>query len=165
LDALPVMIEDSAATLTQVSAWVHRLRARDEGLSLVLLDYLQLLLPERRAPSRQDEVEAISRGLKRLAKEEDVAVVALSQLSRAPETRNDKRPTLSDLRSSGALEQDADVALLLFREEMYRRTDENHGIAEAIVAKNRNGPTGVTKLHFAGEFAWFSDLAAGSYSQ
>ena len=159
-EAMPLLVHDAAQTLTQIAAWVERLQQRPEGLACVVVDYLQLLLPEgRRTQGRHEDVAAISRGLKRLARESNVALVALSQLSRAPEARTDKRPHLSDLRESGALEQDADVAILLFREEMHKPTDENSGVAEAIVAKHRNGPTGVTRLAFLKDLMKFENLA------
>lgn len=160
LEGFPVLIQDTAATLTQLAAWCQRLKARPEGLRVVMLDYLQLLVPEgQRERSRQEEVSVITRGLKRLAKDYDVAVLALAQLSRAPELRTDKRPHLSDLRESGEIEQTSDVVMLLHRPEMYKPSDENQGIAEVIVAKNRNGPTGVVKLAFLKEYMRFEDLA------
>jgi len=163
LDGLPLHFDDHSRTLVEVDAWCRRLRDETGDLAAVFVDYLQLLIPEeRRGTSRQEEVAGISRGLKRLAKELQVAVVALSQLSRAPEARTDKRPHLSDLRESGALEQDADVALLLFRPEMHKRTDENAGIAEVIAAKNRTGPVGTRRLCFDHDFAQFRNLMQGS---
>lgn len=153
-----LMIEDTARTLMEVASWCRL--ARPECL---IVDYIQLMVPEVVKGPRDDqgEVAAISRGLKRLAKELGIPVVALSQLSRAPETSKDKRPQLSHLRSSGALEQDADVVVLLFREEMHTQRDDNRGVAEAIVAKQRNGPTGVTRLAFVSELAQFRNLAPG----
>jgi replicative DNA helicase len=161
MDTLPLLIEDSVTTLTQATAWCQRLQQRPEGLACAVFDYIQLMsAPENRQDrSRNESVGSLSRGLKRLAQDLNIAVVACSQLSRAPEGRQDKRPHLSDLRESGALEQDADVAILLFREEMYKKTDDNAGIAEAIIAKQRNGPTGVTRLAFLSQFAQFCDLA------
>ncbi len=160
LDALPLYIQDAARTLTQIAAWTHRLQQRPGGLALVVVDYLQLLAHEGGAlDSRQREVSAISRGLKRLAQDQHLAVLALSQLSRAPDERTDKRPHLSDLRESGQIEQDADVVVFLFREEMHKPTDENRGIAEAIIAKQRNGPTGVARLAFQKDYVRFADLA------
>lgn len=156
---LPLMVQDSAGTLAQVVSCCHRLKQRPEGLALVVVDYLQLLAAD--GTSLQETLPALTRGLKRMAKELDVAVVALSQLSRQPETRNDKRPHLSDLRDSGCLEQDADTALLLFRGEMYGMEDQR-GIAEVIVAKQRNGPTGLVRLAFIKELTRFEDLAAGN---
>lgn len=159
---LPLIVDDASSTLIEIDAWCRRLREERGDLACVVIDYLQLLLPaaQSRHASRQEEVAAISRGLKRLAKELRVAVIALSQLSRAPENRSDKRPHLSDLRESGALEQDADVALLLFRPDMHKRTDDNEGLAEFIVAKNRTGPVGVVQACFIKEFAKFENLAS-----
>ena len=113
----------------------------------------------RARASTVDEIAAISGALKEVALDLDVVMVALSQLSRSPEGRADKRPNLSDLKGSGALEQDADVGILLFREEMHERTDANAGVAEAIVAKNRDGETGVAKLCFIKQLARFENLA------
>jgi replicative DNA helicase len=112
-----------------------------------------------RGRERHDQIAAAARGLKRTAVSLDLAVLACSQLNRAPEGRQDKRPHMSDLKESGALEEAADVGVLLFREEMHKATDENRGVAEAIVAKQRNGPTGVVRLFFRREFSQFCDLA------
>ena len=120
----------------------------------------------RRFESRQQEVSQISRELKALAKELNIPLVALSQLSRAPENRTDHRPQLADLRESGAIEQDADLVAFIYREEAYNRTDENKNIAELIVAKQRNGPTDTLYLAFLNQFAKFTDLereALGTY--
>jgi replicative DNA helicase len=111
-----------------------------------------------RVENRQQEIAAISRSMKGLAKELSVPVVALSQLSRAPETRTEKRPQLSDLRESGGLEQDADIVMFIFREEEYKASDENRGIAEIIIGKQRNGPTGTVRLAFIKEFTRFENL-------
>jgi replicative DNA helicase len=112
-----------------------------------------------RIENRQQEISSISRSLKGLAKELAVPVIALSQLSRAPEARTDKRPQLSDLRESGAIEQDADIVMFIYREEEYKQTDENRGIAELIIGKQRNGPTGTVKLAFIKEFTRFENIA------
>ncbi|MDP8929826.1 MAG: replicative DNA helicase, partial [Actinomycetota bacterium] len=128
-------------------------------LDLVIVDYLQLMQSHRRVENRQQEVSEFSRGLKMLAKELDVPVMALSQLSRQPETRSDKRPQLSDLRESGALEQDADVVSFIYRDEVYEESSDQKGIAELIIAKHRNGPTGVVKLAFLDNFTKFANLA------
>jgi len=158
---VPLFLLASGATLTQVAAWCRRLKD-EQGLRCAVVDYLQLLVPDATSGvSTRDAVSAISRGLKRLAIDLGIAVVSLSQLSRAPEARTDKRPHLSDLRDSGALEQDCDLALLLFRPEMHKRTDENDGLAECIVAKNRTGPVGATRLFFDKRLARFRDLAHG----
>ena len=139
----------------------------EHGLHLLVIDYIQLMQGRGRFESRQQELASISRSLKGLAKELNVPIVALSQLSRAPETRSDHRPQLSDLRESGALEQDADVVMFIFREEQYRDADgqpnqEAEGTAEIIVGKQRNGPTGVVKLAFIKEHTRFENLAHGA---
>jgi replicative DNA helicase len=158
LSASKIFIDDSA-TLTplEMRAKCRRLKA-EHGLGLVIVDYLQLVSGPGRAENRQQEIASVSRSLKSLAKELSVPVVALSQLSRAPEARSDRRPQLSDLRESGSLEQDADVVMLIYREEEYKPTEENKGIAEINVAKQRNGPTGVVKLAFIKEFTRFENL-------
>ena len=158
LSASRIFIDDSA-TLTplEMRAKCRRLKA-ESGLGLVVVDYLQLVSGSGRVENRQQEISSISRSLKGLAKELSVPVVALSQLSRAPEARTDKRPQLSDLRESGALEQDADVVMFIYREEEHKPTDENRGIAEIIIGKQRNGPTGSRKLAFIKEFTRFENL-------
>jgi len=158
LSASRIFIDDSA-TLTplEMRAKCRRLKA-EHGLGLVVVDYLQLVSGSGRVENRQQEISSISRSLKGLAKELHVPVVALSQLSRAPEGRTDKRPQLSDLRESGALEQDADVVMFIYREEEYKATDENRGIAEIIIGKQRNGPTGTRRLAFIKEFTRFENL-------
>jgi replicative DNA helicase len=138
-------------------AKARRLKA-EHGLHLLLIDYIQLMQARGRSENRTQELAAISRALKGLAKELNVPIVVLSQLSRAPESRADHRPQLSDLRESGALEQDADVVIMIFREEAYKPTDENQGIAELIVAKQRNGPIGTVKLAFIKEHTRFENL-------
>jgi replicative DNA helicase len=158
LSAAKIYIDDSA-TLTplEMRAKCRRLKA-EYGLGLILVDYLQLMSAPGRIENRQQEIAAISRSLKGLAKELYVPVVALSQLSRAPEARTEKRPQLSDLRESGGLEQDADVVMFIYREEEYKPSDENRGIAEIIIGKQRNGPTGSLKLAFIKEFTRFENL-------
>jgi len=155
---VPLLLVESASTLLEVSGWCRRLRT-EKQIKFVLIDYLQLLELGQRSENRQLEIAKISRGLKLLAKELDLVVIALSQLGRSLEGRKDKRPMLSDLRESGALEQDADLALLLFRPEMYSPKPEHAGLAEVIVAKNRNGPVGVVKMAFVKELARFDNLA------
>ncbi len=129
----------------------------EKGLDLVMIDYLQLMSGSEggRNENRQQEISEISRGLKGLARELNVPVLALSQLSRALESRNDKRPMLSDLRESGAIEQDADVVLFLHREERYKKDTENQNLAEVIVSKQRNGATGTINLTWLGQFTKF----------
>jgi replicative DNA helicase len=153
-----IFIDDSA-TLTplEMRAKCRRLKA-EHGLGLIVVDYLQLVSGSGRVENRQQEISSISRSLKGLAKELNVPVVALSQLSRAPEARTDRRPQLSDLRESGALEQDSDVVMFIYREEEHKPTDENRGIAEIIIGKQRNGPTGSRRLAFIKEFTRFENL-------
>jgi replicative DNA helicase len=158
LSVAKIFIDDSA-TLTplEMRAKCRRLKA-EHGLGLVIVDYLQLMQSGGRVENRQQEISSISRSLKGLSKELSIPVVALSQLSRAPEARTEKRPQLSDLRESGAIEQDADVVMFIYREEEHKPTDENRGIAEIIIGKQRNGPTGVIKLAFIKEFTRFENL-------
>jgi replicative DNA helicase len=158
LSASKIFIDDSASlTPLEMRAKCRRLKA-EHGLGLVVIDYLQLCSASGRAENRQQEIASVSRSLKGLAKELSVPVVALSQLSRAPEARTEKRPQLSDLRESGALEQDADVVMFIFREEEYKPTEENRGVAEIIIGKQRNGPTGMLKLAFIKEYTRFENL-------
>ena len=144
-----------------------RSRARrlkhNHGLDMIVVDYLQLM--SAKAESRQHEISLISRSLKELARELEVPIVTISQLSRAVESRDNKRPQLSDLRESGSIEQDADVVLMLYREEYYNRTDENQGKAEVICAKQRNGPTGSVKLQFFGSILRFENPAPSMAEQ
>lgn len=162
ISALPLKFVDEAHTLTQVQAWSRRL-AEEHGAKVIFLDYIQMM-GDPQARDRQQEVAHFSRGFKALARQHDVAFVALSQLSRASESRHDKRPQLSDLRESGALEQDADLVILLYRDEMHhKKPGENEGVAEAIVAKSRQGPTGVARLCFLKEQTLFTNLAPMGY--
>ena len=128
------------------------------GLELVFIDYLQLMSGSGRAESRQQEITEISRSLKALAREIDCPVVALSQLSRAPEGRSDHRPMMSDLRESGSIEQDADVVMLLYRDEYYNKDTEAKNVIEVIVAKQRNGPTGTVELAWLPQYTKFAGL-------
>jgi replicative DNA helicase len=161
-----VFIDDTASIgVLEMRAKARRLLA-EHGLHLLIIDYIQLMQGRGRFESRQQELASISRSLKGLAKELHVPIVALSQLSRAPETRAEHRPQLSDLRESGALEQDADVVMFIFREDQYRDAEgqanqEAEGVAEIIVGKQRNGPTGVAKLAFIKEHTRFENLAQG----
>ena len=158
-----VFIDDSPGLgVLEMRAKSRRLKA-ERGLDLVIIDYLQLMTGRGRYENRTLELASISRALKNLAKEIDVPVVALSQLSRAPEARSDHRPQLSDLRESGALEQDADVVMFIFREDMYEETPENQNTAEIIVGKQRNGPTGVVKLAFLKQQTRFESLVPKDY--
>jgi replicative DNA helicase len=153
-----VYIDDTASIgVLEMRAKARRLKA-EHGLDLIIIDYIQLMQGRGRFENRVTELASISRGLKGLAKELSVPVVVLSQLSRSPENRPNKRPQLSDLRESGALEQDADVVVMIYREDMYEATEENQGVAELIVAKQRNGPTGTVKLAFIREYTRFENL-------
>lgn len=155
LSQAQVYIDDTAGiSLMEMKAKCRRLKV-EKGLDLILIDYLQLMQMEGKQESRQQEISAISRGLKALAKEMDCPVVALSQLSRAPELRADHRPILSDLRESGAIEQDADVVMFLYRDDYYDEDSDKKNIGEAIIAKHRNGPTGTVELVFKREFTKF----------
>jgi replicative DNA helicase len=162
-----VFLDDTASIgVLEMRAKARRLKA-EHGLHLLVIDYIQLMQGRGRFESRQAELASISRSLKGLAKELNVPIVALSQLSRAPETRSDHRPQLSDLRESGALEQDADVVMFIYRAEQYRDEDgqpnqEAEGVAEIIVGKQRNGPTGTAKLAFIKEYTRFENLAHGA---
>jgi len=161
LGSAPIWIDDSgAATVLEMKAKSRRLRA-ERGLDLVIVDYLQLAHADGESERREQEISAISRGLKALAKELDIPVIALSQLNRGPEMRtgSDKRPKLADLRESGAIEQDADLIGFIYREVVYNKeADERH--AELIVEKQRNGPTGIVHLDFEARFARFADRSA-----
>ena len=153
-----IFIDDSPGiSVLQMRAKARRLKAEQKALDLIVVDYLQLMSGSKRTESRQQEVSQISRELKSLAKELNVPVVALSQLSRAPEARNPPRPMMSDLRESGSIEQDADVVAFIYREDYYKPDDENAGIAEIIIAKQRNGPIGTVKLAFLKEFTRFEN--------
>jgi len=155
-----IFIDDTASLgVLEMGAKARRLKA-ESGLDLLIVDYLQLVSGGGgRNDNRQQEISNISRGLKALAKELDIPVIALSQLSRAPEQRTESHePRLSDLRESGSIEQDADLVAFIFREEMYKETDENKGVADLIIGKQRNGPTGRIKLAFLKEFTRFENL-------
>ncbi len=178
LGRMPLWIDDTPAlTLLDLRAKVRRLtaelkRGTSEGgaeeLGLVVIDYLQLMQGRRDAASREQEISELSRGLKQLAKEMGVPVMALSQLNRSVETRTtkDKRPQLSDLRESGAIEQDADTILFIYRDEYYFREESvDRGIAEIIIAKQRNGPTGIVKTKFSSECTRFDNLTSGEYDE
>ena len=163
LHKLPLFIDDASfLTPLELRAKCRRLKA-EHGLGLVVVDYLQLMGSGSRAENRQQEISSISRSLKGLAKELEVPVLALSQLSRAPEARTDRRPQLSDLRESGAIEQDADVVMFIYRDSVYKPTEENRGSAELIIAKQRNGPTDTVNLVFLREFTRFENRAPEDY--
>ena len=159
LSEAPLYIEDSALqNVLRMRAMARRLQA-NQGLGLLIIDYLQLIEPRNPQSNIVQQISEISRSLKGLARELNIPVLALSQLSRAVEQRTPQRPRLSDLRESGSLEQDADVVLFIYREDKYRADPTNQGIAEIIIAKHRNGPVGSVKLYFNERTVSFSDLA------
>lgn len=160
LDKAPIYIDDSPMlSMYELKAKARRLKA-EHNIEMIMVDYLQLLEGPQtfRTNSRQQEISEISRALKGLAKELDIPVIVVSQLSRMPEHRQDRRPLLADLRESGAIEQDADVVIFLYREEVYDRETEKKGIAEVNIAKQRNGPTGMLELGFQGEYTLFANI-------
>ena len=159
IDSAPLFIDDSPnMTLMEIRAKCRRLKQRND-LKLVVLDYLQLMSSGKKVESRQQEVSEFSRSLKLLAKELDVPVIALSQLNRGSEQRTDKRPMVSDLRESGSIEQDADMVILLHREDMYNPDSERVGEADMIIAKHRGGPTRTIPLAFSGKYSRFNNMA------
>ena len=162
----PIHIDESGAlNATDLRARARRLARQFGGkLGLIVIDYLQLMTSTRDGENRATEISEISRSIKALAKELQVPILALSQLSRKVEERNDKRPLMSDLRESGAIEQDADIILMMYREEYYKPDTQEKGVAEVIIGKHRNGPTGMVKLTFLGEYTKFVSFAQpGSY--
>jgi replicative DNA helicase len=161
LTEAPIFIDDSPAlSVLEMRAKARRLKA-ERGLDLIIVDYLQLMRGRGEADTREQEISEISRSLKALAKELHLPVVALSQLSRAVESRTDRRPVLADLRESGAIEQDADVVIFIYRDEIYRQTDENKGLADIMISKQRNGPVGIRKLAFIDRYTRFENLERG----
>jgi replicative DNA helicase len=157
----PIFIDDSAnITLMEMRAKCRRMKAK-HGLGLILIDYLQLMQSPRRSENRQQEVSEISRALKIMARELEVPVVCASQLNRGVEYRSDKRPLLADLRESGSIEQDSDLVMFLYRDEVYNPDTEHKGEAELIVAKHRNGPTGLVRLAFMNQYTRFASFAKG----
>ncbi len=161
-----IWIDDNPNTsVMEIRAKARRLKSRVGKLGVVIVDYIQLMTGRSTAESRQVEVSEISRGLKILARELQCPVIGLSQLSRGLETRQDKRPMLADLRESGSIEQDADVVLFLYRDEVYNKDTNEKGVAEVIIGKQRNGPIGTVRLAFQGQFSRFDDLAPEYYAQ
>jgi replicative DNA helicase len=157
----PIFIDDSAnVTLMEIRAKCRRLKQK-HGLGLVIIDYLQLMQSPRKSENRQQEVSEISRNLKILARELHVPVICASQLNRGVEYRSDKRPLLGDLRESGSIEQDSDVVMFIYRDEVYNPDSEARGEAELIIAKHRNGPTGVVRLAFMNQYTKFASIARG----
>ncbi len=157
----PLFIDDSPnLSMMEIRSKARRLRQRHD-LKLVVVDYLQLMSGNKKAESRQQEVSELSRNLKLLAKELEVPVIAMSQLNRGPEQRTDKKPLLSDLRESGSIEQDADIVILLHREDAYEKESPRAGEADFIVAKHRNGPTDTVTVAFQGHYSRFVDMSPG----
>ena len=163
LSQAKMFIDDTPAmSPTEIRARARRLK-REHGLGLIVLDYLQLMKVAGNSENRATEISEISRSLKALAKELEVPVIALSQLNRGVEQRTDKRPVMSDLRESGAIEQDADVIAFIYRDEVYNKETMRKGIADIIIAKQRNGPTGEVPLTFLGEYTKFENFAPDSF--
>lgn len=159
MSAAPMFIDDTPAlSPTEIRARARRLK-REHGLGLIVVDYLQLMQVSGTTENRTNEISEISRGLKALARELEVPVIALSQLNRSVEQRTDKRPVMSDLRESGAIEQDADVIMFIYREEVYDQETPRKGMADIIISKQRNGPTGDVLLSFHGQFTRFRNYA------
>lgn len=159
LSESPIFIDDTPAiSVMELRAKARRLKSHHD-IQLIILDYLQLMRGSASIENRQQEISEISRSLKSLARELNVPIITISQLSRAVERRDDHRPQLSDLRESGAIEQDADVVVLILREEYYNPTPDNQGIAEIIIAKQRNGPVGTVRLSFIKEYTRFENIA------
>ena len=153
-----IYIDDTAGISVMDMRSKCRKIKMEHGIDMILIDYLQLMSGSAGSDNRQQEVSEISRSIKALAKEMECPVIALSQLSRAPEQRADQRPMLSDLRESGSIEQDADVVMFLYRDEYYNKETEEKGIGECIIAKQRNGPVGTVKMAWIGAHSKFADL-------
>tara|TARA_B100000579_G_C22840734_1_gene861321 strand:+ start:1063 stop:2421 length:1359 start_codon:yes stop_codon:yes gene_type:complete len=153
-----IYIDDSAdLNIMELRAKARQLKS-DKDVDIIFIDYIQLLHAPQKSESRQQEISYISRSLKALAKELDIPIIALSQLSRAVESRTDHRPIMSDLRESGAIEQDADVVMFIYRKYVYSKAEEDEGLAEIILSKHRNGPTGTVKVSFIDKYAKFDNL-------
>ncbi len=158
LSEAPIYIDDTPGlTVTEIRAKCRRLKL-EKNIGLVMIDYLQLIQGRGRSENRQQEISEISRSLKILAKELNVPIITLSQLSRGPESRSDHRPMLSDLRESGAIEQDADIVMFIYRDDYYNPNSDKPNIAEIIIAKHRNGATGTVELKFMGQYTKFANL-------
>jgi replicative DNA helicase len=157
----PIYVDDTGSiNMMEIRSKARRLKSRHPDLGLIVVDYLQLMSSAGNSENRVQEVSQISRSLKILARDLEVPIIALSQLSRAVEQRTDKRPILSDLRESGSIEQDADLVAFIYRDEYYNDESDQQGLAEVILAKHRNGPTDSVKLSFLKRYAKFADLAA-----
>jgi replicative DNA helicase len=161
----PIFIDDNAGiTIMELRSKIRRLKSKYD-LGMVIIDYIQLMSYDRRMENRQQEIAAISRSLKIVGRDFNIPVIAVSQLSREPEKRRggDRRPILSDLRESGAIEQDADLIIFIYREELYEPdNDDVKGLAELIIAKHRHGPTGMVKLTFQSDYARFQSMPYSS---
>ena len=158
----PIYIDEAATTVLEIRATARRMMV-ENGIGLIIVDYLQLMKGRAGAERREQEISEISRSLKILAKELDVPIIAISQLNRRVEDRKDRRPEMADLRESGAIEQDADLILFIYRDEVYNSDSPDKGKAEIIIGKQRNGPIGKVELAFRGEFTRFDNLAPGNY--
>ena len=157
----PIYVDDTGSiNMMEIRSKARRLKTKEPDLGLIIVDYLQLMTSGTTAENRVQEVSQISRNLKVLARDLDVPIIAMSQLSRAVEQRHDKRPILSDLRESGSIEQDADLVMFVYRDEYYNEDTDQQRLAEIILSKHRNGPTGIEKLSFLKRYAKFADLAA-----
>lgn len=162
LSTLPVFINDFASiTILDIQSYCRKIKT-EQGLGLVIVDYLQLMKSHSNNPSREQQISEISRSLKNMAKELECPVIALSQLNRQVESRPNKRPNVSDLRESGSIEQDADIVMMIYRDEVYNPDTKEEGIAEIIVGKNRSGETGVAKLTWVGAYTSFENLTLAS---
>jgi replicative DNA helicase len=164
LSEAPLFVDDTPAlSPTDLRARARRIK-REHGLGLIVVDYLQLMSVPQTKENRATEISEISRALKALAKELNVPVIALSQLNRGLEQRPDKRPVMSDLRESGAIEQDADVIAFIYRDEVYNEDSPEKGSAEILIRKQRNGPTGMCRLTFLGQYTKFENYSPEIYS-
>jgi replicative DNA helicase len=163
LNDAPLYIDDTAGiTPMELRARARRLK-REHGLGMIIVDYLQLMQSTETEENRATEISNITRSLKGLAKELEVPLIAMSQLNRSVESRQDKRPVMSDLRESGAIEQDADVILFIYRDEVYNKDSQDKGTADVIIGKQRNGPTGEVRLTFLGEYTRFENYTSAGF--
>ncbi|MDD5248411.1 MAG: replicative DNA helicase [Rhodocyclaceae bacterium] len=164
LHEAPIHVDETGAiNATDLRARARRLHRKCGKLGLIVIDYIQLMTSSRDNENRATEISEISRSIKALAKELEVPIIALSQLSRKVEERNDKRPQMSDLRESGAIEQDADIIMMMYRDEYYNKDTKDPGVAEVIICKHRNGPTGSVRLTFLGEYTKFENFASPGF--
>jgi replicative DNA helicase len=158
LSDLPIFINDEPVSVFDIQSQCRKIKA-EMGLGLVIIDYLQLMRPHNSNPNREQQISEISRGLKEMAKELECPVLTLSQLNRGVENRpGNKRPNVSDLRESGAIEQDADVVMMIYRDEVYNPDSKDRGIGEIIIGKNRNGETGIIRLSWIGKYTSFENM-------